>query len=194
MRLRDAGPMVIREAKAEDWPAIWLILKEEGTAGQTLTWDPARTEARARAGWMREPPGRTIVAVDDDGGVLGSADTHPIHPGRGRTLPTPGLSSIRHGEVGYRPRSMPPCPGPGAGGRLPGDAVQRGCRNQYAGDSIVALVRLSDPCHGPGGVPSPGLRIRWAPHHVQKALKLDRPGKFGGPYLPNTGYATKASC
>jgi hypothetical protein len=97
--LRHSGVMVIREAKPEDWPAIWLILKEEGTGGETLTWDPTRTEARARAGWMREPPGRTIVAVDDDGSVIGSADTHPIHPARGRTLPMPGLSSTRHAAV-----------------------------------------------------------------------------------------------
>jgi len=73
--------MMIRAAKAEDWPAIWPILKEVGTAGETLTWDPARTEARARSGWMRELPGRTIVAVDDDGNLIGSANTHPIHPG-----------------------------------------------------------------------------------------------------------------
>ena len=53
--------MVIREATAEDWPVIWPILREVGTAGETLTWDSARTEARARSGWMREPPGRTIA-------------------------------------------------------------------------------------------------------------------------------------
>src|SRR5690348_5697119 len=78
--LRDACSMVIREAKAKDWPAIWLILKEAGTAGETLTWDSTRTEARVRAGWMREPAGRTIVAADDDGSIIGSANTHPIHP------------------------------------------------------------------------------------------------------------------
>jgi L-amino acid N-acyltransferase YncA len=83
--------MVIREAKAADWPAIWLILKQEGTEGETLTWDPARTEARARAGWMREPPGRTVVAVDDDGNVIGSADTHPIHPGPGAHVANAGF-------------------------------------------------------------------------------------------------------
>lgn len=50
--------MVIREAKPEDWPAVWLILTEVGAKGETLTWDATRTEARARAGWMRELPGR----------------------------------------------------------------------------------------------------------------------------------------
>lgn len=95
--------MVIREANAEDWPAIWLILKQEGIAGETLTWDPARTEARARAGWMREPPGRTFVAVDDDGRVIGSADTHPIHPGPGGHVANAGFvvhPARRGGGVG----------------------------------------------------------------------------------------------
>lgn len=45
--------MVIREAKADGWAAIWLILQQEGSAGETLTWDPDRTEARARADGYR---------------------------------------------------------------------------------------------------------------------------------------------
>lgn len=92
--------MVIREAKAEDWPAIWPILKEVGNAGETLTWDPARTEARARSGWMRELPGRTVVAVDDDGRVIGSADTHPIHSGPGAHVANAGfvVHPARRGE------------------------------------------------------------------------------------------------
>jgi len=91
VRSRHACYMVIREAKPEDWPAIWLILKEVGTAGETLTWDSTRTEARARAGWMRELPGRTIVAVDDDGSVIGTANTHPLHPGPGSHVANAGF-------------------------------------------------------------------------------------------------------
>ena len=83
--------MLIREANAEDWPAIWLILNEVGSAGETLTWDAGRTEARARAGWMRELPGRTIVAVDDDGAVIGSANTHPMHHGAGAHVANAGF-------------------------------------------------------------------------------------------------------
>ena len=83
--------MKIREADAADWPAIWPILKEIGDAGETLTWDPERTEARARGGWMRETPGRTIVAVDDDGIVVGSANTHPMHSGRGAHVANAGF-------------------------------------------------------------------------------------------------------
>lgn len=91
--------MVIREATAADWAAIWPILQEVGAAGETLTWDPRTTEARARAGWMRELPGRTIVAVDDDGSVLGSANTHPNHAGPGHTSPMPDSSCTRRGAT-----------------------------------------------------------------------------------------------
>jgi L-amino acid N-acyltransferase YncA len=83
--------MVIREATAEDWPAVWLILQQEGSAGETLTWDPSRAESRVRAGWMREPPGRTVVAIDDDGSVIGSANTHPVHAGRGAHVANAGF-------------------------------------------------------------------------------------------------------
>ena len=82
--------MVIREASAADWAAIWPILKEVGEAGETLTWDPRITEARARAGWMRELPGRTIVAIDD-GRVIGSANTHPNHSGPGAHVANAGF-------------------------------------------------------------------------------------------------------
>jgi L-amino acid N-acyltransferase YncA len=92
--------MVIREATAEDWAAIWLILREVGIAGETLTWDSARTEARACSGWMREPPGRTIVAVDDGGSVIGSASTYPVHPGPGAHIANAGfvVQPARRGE------------------------------------------------------------------------------------------------
>ena len=95
------GYMEIREAKPGDWPHIWLILDEVGSAGETLTWDATRTEARARAGWMRDLPGRTIVAVDDDGTVLGSANTQPIHAGPGAHVANAGfvVDPARQGEV-----------------------------------------------------------------------------------------------
>ncbi len=40
---------------------------------------------------MREPPGRTVVAVDDDGTVIGSAGTYPIHPGPGSHVANAGF-------------------------------------------------------------------------------------------------------
>jgi GNAT superfamily N-acetyltransferase len=44
--------------------------------------------------------GRTIVAVDDDGRVLGSANTHPLHPGPGAHIANAGfvVDPARRGE------------------------------------------------------------------------------------------------
>jgi len=75
------GPMRIREARDDDWPAIWPFLHGIVAAGDTYTWDRDVTKDEARAMWMLEPPGRTVVAVDDDGTVLGSAKMNPNHRG-----------------------------------------------------------------------------------------------------------------
>jgi L-amino acid N-acyltransferase YncA len=92
--------MNMREANPSDWRAIWPILRQVGNAGETLTWDPMISEERARSGWMREPPGRTTVAVDEDGTVLGSANTHPNHSGPGAHVANAGfvVDPARQGE------------------------------------------------------------------------------------------------
>lgn len=76
-------PMLVRDATPDDWPAIWPFLHRIVAAGDTYTWDPAVSEDRARAIWFPDPPGRTFVAVDDDGAVIGSANSHPNQGGPG---------------------------------------------------------------------------------------------------------------
>lgn len=83
--------MLIRTATDDDWPGIWAILREVGGAGDTLTWDHETTEARARVGWMRDPPGRTVVAIDGNRVVVGSAYTHPNHAGPGSHIANAGF-------------------------------------------------------------------------------------------------------
>ena len=74
--------MRIRAATAADWAAIWPFLREIVAAGETFTWDRDAGEDEARAMWMLEPPGHTVVAVDDeDATVLGSAMMNPNHRG-----------------------------------------------------------------------------------------------------------------
>ncbi|WP_436762843.1 N-acetyltransferase family protein [Streptosporangium sp. V21-05] len=73
--------MLIRDATSGDWPAIWAFLLPIVAAGETFTWDRDVSEERARAMWLLEPPGRTVVAVDADGTVLGSAKMNPNHMG-----------------------------------------------------------------------------------------------------------------
>ncbi|MEU8225435.1 GNAT family N-acetyltransferase [Kribbella sp. NPDC048915] len=76
----------IRDATADDWPAIWPFFREIVTARETYTYDPDLTEEQARALWMSpsaSPLARTTVAVDADGTVLGSANMYPNRPGPG---------------------------------------------------------------------------------------------------------------
>src|SRR5437764_1114936 len=73
--------MLIRDATADDWPAIWPFFKAIVEAGETYTYPRDLTEEQARALWMLQPPGRTVVAVDEAGTVLGSAKMNPNHMG-----------------------------------------------------------------------------------------------------------------
>jgi ribosomal protein S18 acetylase RimI-like enzyme len=75
--------MEIRDATPADWPAIWPFLHAIVAAGDTFSYATDMTEAEARAMWLLDPPGRTAVAVDGDGLVVGSANMYPNHDGPG---------------------------------------------------------------------------------------------------------------
>ena len=72
--------VLIRDATADDWPAIWPFLRRILSAGDTYTLPVDLPEEDARAMWMLSPPERTVVAVDD-GVVVGSAKMGPNHRG-----------------------------------------------------------------------------------------------------------------
>jgi L-amino acid N-acyltransferase YncA len=84
------GRMLIRDATLADWPAIWPFLSRIVRAGETFTWDPDVTEEQARQKWFPRP-GRTVVAVDADGAVLGTAETHPNQGGPGAHVANAGF-------------------------------------------------------------------------------------------------------
>jgi L-amino acid N-acyltransferase YncA len=71
----------IRDASPEDWPAIWPFLRGIIAEGETFVWDRDVSEDDARAMWLHDPPGRTLVAVDEDGTILGTAEIHPNFAG-----------------------------------------------------------------------------------------------------------------
>lgn len=75
--------MLIREATAEDWPAIWPFFHEIVAAGETFTYPLDLAEADAHDWWFLKPPNRTVVAVDEDGGVLGTAKMNNNQMGNG---------------------------------------------------------------------------------------------------------------
>ena len=82
------GGVLIRDATAEDWPAIWPFFRRIVAAGDTYTLPVDLPEDDARAMWMLSPPERTVVAVEDGGAgdgaggvVVGSAKMGPNHRG-----------------------------------------------------------------------------------------------------------------
>jgi L-amino acid N-acyltransferase YncA len=75
--------MVIRDARAEDWNAIWPFFQEIVVAGETFAYDPGMTKSQAEALWMIAPPGRTVVATRPEGEVIGTANMYANRPGPG---------------------------------------------------------------------------------------------------------------
>jgi L-amino acid N-acyltransferase YncA len=75
------GNMLIREATGDDWPAIWPFLQRDIAAGETFCCDRDMSEDQARELWLLRPPGRTVVAVDDQGAVVGIATMRPNQGG-----------------------------------------------------------------------------------------------------------------
>jgi L-amino acid N-acyltransferase YncA len=75
------GAMEIRDATPGDWPAIWPFFHAIVAAGETYAYDRDLGFEAARDMWMERPPGRTVVAVDEHGTVLGTAKMGPNHGG-----------------------------------------------------------------------------------------------------------------
>jgi GNAT superfamily N-acetyltransferase len=75
--------MEIRDATPEDWAAIWPFLRAIVAAGETYAYPRDLGEAPGRDLWMVEPPGRTVVAVGEDGTVLGTANMYANRTGPG---------------------------------------------------------------------------------------------------------------
>ena len=73
--------MIIREAAAADFAAIWPIFHEVVAAGDTYSYAPEISQEEARRQWL-ELPNRTYVA-EDDGQVLGTYYLKTNHQGPG---------------------------------------------------------------------------------------------------------------
>lgn len=78
----------IRNATDADWPEIWPIAKGVAEAGESYPLVHDLREQDGRSLWMEPLPGRFVVAVDEDGAVLGSAKLGPNRPGPGSHVGT----------------------------------------------------------------------------------------------------------
>jgi GNAT superfamily N-acetyltransferase len=79
--------MQLREATPQDWVRIYPFFSQIVEAGETYAFPLGLGPDEARAWWMEEPPGLTVVAVDGEE-VLGSAKMGPNRPGRGAHVAT----------------------------------------------------------------------------------------------------------
>ena len=94
--------MRIRDAEADDWPAIWAFAQPIIAAGATYPWPRDTSETWTRSFWMDgEPPGSTLVAeiepsdgpagLAESGRIAGTVEIHPNHPGQGSHVANAGF-------------------------------------------------------------------------------------------------------
>jgi ribosomal protein S18 acetylase RimI-like enzyme len=79
--------MNIRPVTDTDWSALWPIVRQVVRAADTFAYDPAMSEGEARAIWIENPPGLTVVALEGER-IVGSAKMGPNRPGPGSHVAT----------------------------------------------------------------------------------------------------------
>jgi L-amino acid N-acyltransferase YncA len=100
--------MQIRDARPEDWPAVWAFAAPIVASGEHFVWEADTPQERLRAYWIeKEAPASALVAVIEDeagdGRVAGIAEIHPNQPGRGSHIANAGFMvdpSVRGKGIG----------------------------------------------------------------------------------------------
>ena len=131
--------MLIRDAKDEDWDAIWPFFREIVRAQETYAYESDTSYDEGRALWMEKPPSRTAVALDDDGTVLGSSKMGPNRPGPGAHIGTASFMVSRQAQ------------GRGVGRALAEDMVRwhrangfHGIAGHYARQSLLSYADTAE--------------------------------------------------
>lgn len=123
--------MLIRDTTDSDLAAFLPIFREIVDAGETYAYPEDLSDAQITDLWFESAPGRTVVAVDEDGTLLGSAKMGPNRPGRGSHV---GTASFM---VGIAAR------GKGVGRALAEDMVAWHRREGYSAIQFNAVVETN---------------------------------------------------
>ncbi|MEV4567123.1 GNAT family N-acetyltransferase [Nonomuraea sp. NPDC049419] len=113
---------------SQDWDGIYPFYAAIMAEGRTFPFPERQSLEEARPWWMEQPPGKTVVAVDDDGVIVGSAKMGPNRPGRGSHVATASfIVDPAHQGKGI--------------GRALGEYVIDGCRSRkFRGIQFNAVV------------------------------------------------------
>jgi GNAT superfamily N-acetyltransferase len=122
--------MQIRAFVEADWPKVWPIMRAVIRAADTFAYDPAMTEAQARATWIEAPPGLTVVAQHGEH-ILGTAKMGPNRPGPGAHVATASFMVAPAGR------------GQGVGTALCRFALAWAREQGYAGMQFNAVVQTN---------------------------------------------------
>lgn len=123
--------MQIRDIADSDLDAFVPIFREVVDAGETYAYPSDLSDEQIRDLWLEAAPGRTVVAVDDDGDLLGSTKMGPNRPGRGSHI---GTASFMVGSAAR---------GQGVGRALAEDMVAWHRREGFAAIQFNAVVETN---------------------------------------------------
>lgn len=80
--------MRIQRATDDHWPGIYPIYRAVMDEGKTYALPQGQTLEEARPWWMEHPPGQTVVALEGEDTIVGSAKMGPNRPARGSHIAT----------------------------------------------------------------------------------------------------------
>ncbi len=124
--------MEIRDFEPDDWSQMWPFMNGIIRRGDTFCYEPDLSETDARRVWLVEPPGRVVVAFDDDE-VVGTSTMYPNRPGPGR--------HIAGGSFMVAPAAR----GSGVGRALGTDMLAWARRSGFRGLQFNAVAESNEP-------------------------------------------------
>lgn len=119
---------LVRPTTDADWPLIWPIIQEVAAAQETFAMEAVPSEREMRVSWMTKPPGRSVVAFDKKGQVLGTANMYANRPNQG--------SHVASGSF----MVAAPARGQGVGRALVRDMIDWTAKHGFLGIQFNAVV------------------------------------------------------